>query len=400
MIEIKDKAKCSGCWACENACPVHCIAMLEDEEGFHYPHVNIDCCIECHRCEKVCPELQPMLNDTMPIKSFIVQHKDSDILRNSTSGGFYSAIAKYAIDRGGVVFGAAFDDSMTLCHQCAETLNECNKFRGSKYVQSLVGNTFQQVKSILKEGRMVVYSGTPCQISGLYCFLDGCRYDNLITVDLVCHGTPSPRLLKKYLEYQAFIHHNKVRDYRSRDKFYGYDYSTATIFFENPKDKYHQGIESDLMLRLYFKNLISRPSCYSCHFKTINRVSDFTIFDCWDATSVSSIFSRNGATNVFIHSENGIKVFDYLKESFNWVESDTQLQIDKDGIMLKHFVPQNPQRAEFFRDLQTMSIEQLEKKYDYKSVLRKVIAFAKPYLFKMGIFRIYLNLKRKIRLHQ
>ena len=397
MIHIEDKAKCSGCWACENVCPVRCIDMVEDEEGFHYPRVDADRCIECHQCERACPELKPMLDDTMPLKSFIVQQKDARVLRTSTSGGFYSAIAKYVIERGGAVFGAAFDGTMTLRHQCAETLEDCEKFRGSKYVQSLVGETLLQMKKLLQEGRMVVYSGTPCQIAGLYGFLGKRKYENLITVDLVCHGTPSPRLLRKYLEHQSSVYGDRVIDYRSRDKHYGYDYSTATIYFERPESQYHQGKESDLMLGLYFRNLISRPSCYQCHFKTINRLSDITIFDCWDAPSASTVFSNKGATNVFVHSEKGLEVFESLKEDFVWTESDAQKQIDADGVMIKHYVPVNPMRGEFFIDLNRMDIPQLAAKYNHKSVLRKTISGLKPLFYKMRIFHFYLVLKKKVK---
>lgn len=399
MIQIEDKSKCSGCWACENVCPVYCIEMIEDEEGFHYPHVDMDRCIECHKCEKTCPELKPMLDDTMPLKSYIVQQKDSNILRNSTSGGFYSALAEYIIERSGAVFGAAFDETMTLRHQCSETLEDCKKFRGSKYVQSLVGETLLQMKAMLKEGRLVVYSGTPCQIAGLYGFLGARKYDNLITVDLVCRGTPSPRLLKKFLGHQASLYNDSIKDYRSRDKHYGYDYSTATIYFDNPKNEYHKGKESDLMLGLYFKNLISRPSCYQCHFKTIHRVSDITIFDCWDAPSISPVFSGKGATNVFIHSQKGIEVFEALKPNFTWAEADTQKQIEADGVMIKHYVPENPMRSSFFEDMNRMNIIQLEQKYNRKGLLAKLIAGLKPILYDIGVFSLYLSMKRNIKHH-
>lgn len=399
MIKIENKENCCGCWACENVCPVHCIEMVEDEEGFHYPHVDLERCIECHKCERTCPELKPMLDDTLPIKSFVVQQKDANILRSSTSGGFYSAIAKYVIEKGGAVFGAAFDETMTLRHQCTETFQDCRKFRGSKYVQSLVGETLLQMKSMLQEGRLVVYSGTPCQIAGLYGFLGKQKYENLITVDVVCRGTPSPLLLKKYLAHYSSAYSDKVIDYRSRDKHYGYDYSTATIYFDNTKNQYHKGKESDLMLGLYFKNLISRPSCYQCHFKTINRISDITIFDCWDAPKVSKSFSDKGATNVFIHSEKGLVSFEALKEEFTWAESDTQKQIDADGVMIKHHVPVNPLRGKFFEDMRNMNIPQLAKKYNHKGALERVIAFAKPQLYKLGVFAFYLSVKRKIQKH-
>lgn len=397
MIKIDDKSQCCGCWACYNACPKHCIEMVEDEEGFSYPLVDTDRCIDCGLCEKICPLKQSQMDDTLP-ESFVVQHKDVEVLRNSTSGGFFTAISKWAIAQGGVVFGAAFDDDMELRHSCAETLEECRKFRGSKYVQSLIGDCYAQAKKYLSQGRFVVFCGTPCQISGLYHFLRGRKYENLITVDLVCRGTPSPLLLRKFLAHQATLIGDIPVDYRSRDKHYGYSYSTSSIWFKNGGKIYHKGKDSDLMLRLYFKDICSRPSCYRCHFKTIGRVSDITIFDCWDAKSISSSFSNKGATNVFIHSIHGMEIFNQIKEDFIYSKSNIDSVIKRDGVMIKNFVNSNPKRKEFFKDLQVMSISEIENKYLNNSLLKRMVSFIKPSMYKLGIFDLYLNIKKLLRL--
>lgn len=393
MIDIKDKSQCCGCWACYNACPKRCIEMIEDEEGFRYPHVNSDKCINCGLCEKVCPLQKPKIDDALP-KSYVVQQKDADVLRNSTSGGFFTAISKWAISQGGVVFGAAFGMDMELRHSYAETLEDCKKFRGSKYVQSLIGDCYSQAKEFLAQGRVVVFSGTPCQISGLYHFLRGRKYEGLVTIDLVCRGTPSPLLLRKYLAYQSSLVDSKVIDYRSRDKFYGYNYSTASIWFDNKQKQYHKGKDSDMMLRFYFNDFCSRPSCYKCHFKTINRVSDITIFDCWDAPSISSEFSSKGATNVFIHTDHGKTVFDSIKNDFIWHQSEINSIIKRDGVMLKHYVSPNPRREDFFGDLNKLSLNEVEQKYLDCSVKRKIISFLKPFLFKIGLFDLYMKCKK------
>lgn len=393
MIIITDKAQCCGCWACENICPKHCITMKEDYEGFRYPHVDTEICIDCGLCEKVCPIMQPKQDDTTP-QSYVVQQKDSHALRTSTSGGFFTAISKYAISKNGIVFGAAFDENMELCHQYSETLDGCTKFRGSKYVQSLIGKAYTEAKKFLQEGRVVVFSGTPCQIAGLYGFLKGKDYPNLVTVDLVCHGTPSPLLLRKYFEYHVSVAKSPIVDYRSRDKYYGYNFSTASIWFADKNKKYHKGMEADMMLRLYFKNICSRPSCYNCHFKTLHRVSDFTIFDCWDASSISNKFTNKGATNVFIHTKNGANIFESLKNDFVWGKSDIETIIKKDGVMIKNTVPMNSNRKQFFQDLNMLSMRQIEKKYLPNSLIKKVLIKIKPLCYKIGIFQCYLKIKR------
>lgn len=393
MIEIKDKSKCCGCWACANACPKNCITMVEDNEGFHYPEVNTESCIDCGLCNKACPELKPEMDDERPI-NYTVQHKDTNVRRHSTSGGFFTAISRWVIEQGGVVFGAAFDEHMVLRHQYAETLDECAKFRGSKYVQSLVGDSYKKVKNFLAQGRVVVFSGTPCQVAGLMGFLGNRKYEGLVTVDLVCHGTPSPLLLKEYFSYHSSQLGSTPVGYFSRDKHYSYSYSTATIEFKDKKVSYHKGKDSDFMLGLYFKDLISRPSCYKCHFKTLNRVSDFTIFDCWDAPSVSDKLDRSGATNVFIHSEKGNNIFEQLKSDFVWAQGDIVPIIKRDGVMIKNRVTENPLRSQLFAALNNgMSIPEIEEKYNHKSIIKKLVSAIKPLMYKIGVFDLYMKIK-------
>lgn len=394
MIKIQEKDQCCGCWACYNVCPKHCINMIEDKEGFRYPQINKNACIDCGLCEKVCPIKQPQMNDSQPI-SYVIQNKDSDTLRKSTSGGFFTGIAKYAISNGGIVFGSAFDKNMVLKHQYSETEEDCKHFRGSKYLQSLIEDSYLKAKEFLDKGKLVIFSGTPCQIAGLYSFLRNRVYENLITVDLVCHGVPSPLLFRKYISYHEEQNNSKVINYLSRDKYYGYDYSTATIFFNNKEKQYHKGMEADIMLRLYFKNICSRPSCYNCHFKTLNRISDITIFDCWNAPSVSRNFSNKGATNVFIHTEKGQSIFNKIKENFIWAPSDIDTIIKRDGVMIKNTVPMNPKREEFFNDLNERNISYIENKYLNVSIPKKLGAFLKPYLYRIGIFKIYMTYKNK-----
>lgn len=195
MITIKDKSQCCGCWACENICPKNCISMKEDNEGFRYPEVNTKICIECGLCEKICPIQNTPHNNNEITDSYVIQHKNNEIRRDSTSGGFFSAICDYVIAQNGYVFGAVYNEKMEVVHYGTNQKEEIKRFRGSKYVQSQIGNTYQETKSLLLKGYLVCFSGTPCQIAGLKNFLRK-EYTNLITVDLVCRGNPSPLLLK------------------------------------------------------------------------------------------------------------------------------------------------------------------------------------------------------------
>ena len=315
MIVITDKVTCCGCWACENICPKHCVVMKEDNEGFRYPEVDVEVCIECGLCEAVCPILHKPIKEHEETIGYVIQHKDNNIRRDSTSGGFFSAISDYVLNQNGYVFGAIYNKKMEVVHYGTNKKEEIQLFRGSKYVQSKIGHTYQEAKKLLQTGCLVCFSGTPCQIAGLKNYLKK-DYANLITVDLVCRGNPSPLLFRKYLEYQQIKYKNKVTGVKFRDKYYGYNYSTMTLDFEDERIQYHYGMEADLMLKFFFKGLCSKPACLQCVFKSIERVSDFTIFDCWNAKFYNKIMDKAGATHVFIHSQKGFDYFEYLKSYF------------------------------------------------------------------------------------
>ena len=198
MIQIKDKSACCGCAACVQICPKQCISLKEDKEGFLYPTVNRNLCIECGKCETVCPKLHSF-EAHEPLKVFAAQHFDESARAASSSGGIFTLLADAVINEGGVVFGARFDSDWSAIHDFTETHEGLQAFRGSKYLQSRIRNTYQQAEKFLKSGRQVLFTGTPCQIAGLKKYLRT-DYDNLLAVDFVCHGVPSPLVWKKYLE--------------------------------------------------------------------------------------------------------------------------------------------------------------------------------------------------------
>ena len=198
MIEIKDKKDCCGCQACVTVCTKHCIAMQADNEGFLYPIVDKSACTNCGLCEKVCPVINQS-EPHKPLKVYAAKNKNEDIRRQSSSGGIFTLLAEKVINEGGVVFGARFNENWNVVHSWTDTKEGIAALRGSKYVQSTIGNTYNEAREFLKQGRKVLFSGTPCQIAGLKKFLRK-EYNNLLTVDVVCHGVPSPLVWRKYLE--------------------------------------------------------------------------------------------------------------------------------------------------------------------------------------------------------
>lgn len=197
MIDIKDKKLCCGCNACVQRCPKQCISVQKDEEGFLYPIVDLSICIDCGLCEKVCLVLNQG-SERNPIEVFAAVNKDDSIRMQSSSGGIFTALAEQIIQEKGVVFGARFDEKWEVKHDYTETIEGLKAFRGSKYVQSRIGDTFSKAEFFLKAGRKVMFTGTPCQIAGLRLFLRK-EYENLLAVDIICHGVPSPLVWRKYL---------------------------------------------------------------------------------------------------------------------------------------------------------------------------------------------------------
>lgn len=356
MITIKDKKDCCGCWACYNICPKQCITMEEDNEGFRYPIVDNKICIECGLCEKVCPIIHATKEDKPhPQKGFLLQHKNDNIRQESTSGGAYTALASWIINQGGIAFGAGYKKGTFIVeHQAVSSIKDLTIFRNSKYVQSNINDTFKQVKESLNKNQWVIFSGTPCQIEGLRNYLKLREYDKLICIDLVCRGIPSPLILAKYIETQLSKIGGKFTKILFRDKFYGYHYSSFSIYNENPKKNYHKGVDSDPYLRAFFNNLSDRPSCYNCHFKKRYRHSDITIWDCFPIKQFTKEFDEKGTTRVLVHTPKGEQLINSIKNDVRLLEVNPD-ELTKDVREMFYSVPYNPKRTQFFRDCNTMT---------------------------------------------
>lgn len=209
MISVIEKNNCCGCSACEQKCPKKCITMMEDEEGFFYPHVNKVKCIECGLCEKVCPVINVGENE-QKITAYAAYVNDKNVRMKSSSGGMFTLFAQKILNENGVVFGAAFDQNFMVHHIYIESEENLSKQQGSKYLQSRIENTYRETEQYLNSGRKVLFTGTACQIAGLKQFLMK-EYDNLYTVDVLCHGVPSSKLWKHYLEYQEECYGSSVK---------------------------------------------------------------------------------------------------------------------------------------------------------------------------------------------
>lgn len=313
MIKITDKIKCCGCAACAQICPKQCIAMTEDNEGFLYPIVDEAQCTGCGLCEKICHELHPY-DEREPQQVLAAINKDEAIRLKSSSGGIFYILASQTIAEGGVVFGARFDSEWQVVIDYSETAEGIEEFIGSKYVQARTEKAFADAKRFLQEGRKVLFSGTPCQIAALRHFLRK-DYDNLLAVDIVCHGTPSPKVWRMYLaEVLRDCHCVSKIEFRKKSK--GWKISSFNLQY-NESDKtvsmLSHFVENPYM-KAFLYNIILRPSCYDCKAKAGRSHSDITIADFWGInTLMCDMDDDKGTSMVFLNTDKGIAAFDFKK---------------------------------------------------------------------------------------
>lgn len=323
MITIKDKPHCCGCGACVNSCPKQCISLVEDNEGFLYPTIDIDNCIDCGACERSCPILKQD-EERIPLKVVATFNPTLPIRMCSSSGGIFSQLAENVINNHGVVFGASFDSHWNVHQVFVEALEDLSRLRGSKYVQSRIGDSYQKVKLFLKANRQVLFSGTPCQIAGLKRFL-GREYDNLLTVDVACHGIPSPKIWNLYLSEltSRLLPDSDVTSVNFRDKSRGWKSYYMQVSLETSSEKmcYSVPYYEDWYMKAFLKNLILRPSCANCPARCGKSGSDLTIADFWGVESMCpDLDDDKGTSIVLINSPKGEVFFRMLHNCYKEVD--------------------------------------------------------------------------------
>lgn len=367
MMQIKEKHNCSGCSACFNICPKQCIEMKADEEGFVYPVVDQTKCINCGLCEKICPIINKCSVQTGEPKTFACINRNEEIRMKSSSGGAFSAFAEYVLENDGVVFGAGFDENFMVCHQYCQSKDELDKLRTSKYVQSSIGDSFKLARQFLNEGRMVLFTGTACQIGGLKAFLRK-DYDNLITQDVICHGVPSPIIWKKYLDYKIQQHSLKLAKVCFRDKSSGWQRFSLSMHFkgeEGHENVYKKKFTNEPFMNMFIFNKILRPSCHKCSFKGISRQADITLADFWGGgfkKYAPQMNDNKGCSLVIIHSEKGLKIFEKLADKLEAVEVPYKRAL-KGNSMARKSALKSPRRKYAMKNINKIPFDKYVKKY-------------------------------------
>ncbi len=353
---LAEKNICTGCGACAVSCPLNCIEMKADQEGFRYPVIDTTQCISCHKCEVVCPTLDERRPQTEP-KAYAVKHKESSIRISSSSGGIFPALAHFTLANGGAVCGAGYADDFCVNHLIIEDSAEISKLQGAKYAQSCVEHLFPKIQNILECGRLMLFVGTPCQVAGLKAYLEK-DYANLILVDMICHGVPSPKVWEKYLrertalDSSGSLEHINLRSKKSGWSRYSYSveikYSDGSIYL-SPQGQ-------DWFMRGFTENLYLRRSCGNCNFKGVHRISDLTLGDFWGIWDLAPEFDDNqGVSLLWLNSKKATRLWEHVSDDFDALSIPINNSVCKNPSAWSSSQPHS-QREKFFAQVDTAAV--------------------------------------------
>ena len=371
----QNNLKCCGCTACYAICTKNAIAMQVDNEGFKYPAIDKNKCVDCGLCADVCPlDIKYEKIENMKM-AFACTAKNENISKQSSSGGVFAILANMFIEKGAVIYGAAFDEEWNVRHIRVDNKDEIKKLYTSKYVQSDMEDTFKTVKADLDSGKEVLFAGTPCQVAGLKSFL-GENYKNLTTIDFICHGVPSPEVWQRYIKEMAANLNSRIVDISFRNKKDGWVKFCFMIKSENGHINYERAGDN-IYMQAFLKNLYLRPSCYGCRFKTLNRASDISLADFWGVEEVlTEMYDEIGVSLCWYSSEKGRNVLGEALEQMNWQKVNLLEAVKHNSAAIKS-VAIHKNRDKFFKDFAESNgsvIKLIEKHYDDRS-LRKRLSY-------------------------
>lgn len=379
---ICEQRLCTGCGACFQVCPQGAVSMLANNEGFLHPHINEGLCNDCGLCTRTCPINKiENVDASVQQKVYACYCRDEDVRAASSSGGVFTQLAMEVLSEGGVVFGAGFDESFSVRHCFVDNADELDGLRRSKYVQSDTGNTFKDVKTLLKEAKRVLYCGTPCQIAGLKAYLNR-QTPNLLTCDLACHGVPSPKVWSMYLDFICGMYSSKIASISFRDKSEGWADYRMKIVFRNGKC-YSERAKRELFFIGFGKNIFNRKSCFDCKFRLANTKADITLADYWgiDKQEDEKFQDNKGVSLVITHSSAGEEALSKIKEGI-YIEERSFDEAVKYNPRLLTSVMEPAKRKSFFDDMYAgYSFDRLRRKYmDNESIVYKVKCIVKKVL--------------------
>lgn len=385
LIKNKGNQVCCGCTACKTVCPKQCITMVEDGEGFLYPKVDTNLCIDCQACVRVCPFHNPA-EEAKPKNVYAALNKNEEIRKASSSGGVFTILAEKVINEGGVVFGAKFTDDWQVEIVPTETIEGLAAFRGSKYLQAKMGDSLSLAKKFLREGHKVLFSGTPCQIAGLKHYLRK-DYDNLLAVDFVCHGVPSPKVWKMYLDEVTQAGKRAISDIKFRDKPKGWKRFNFTLNYNEAEKIYTMSSYNgdNHYMRAFLSDMILRPSCYNCQAKCGRSMSDITIADYWGIDQVHpQMDDDKGTSLLLVRTHKGKTALDFTNMKYRESMYEAALRHNPS---IERSVAPHLHREDFFAKLDNTD-----------SIVRLIDNELKP-TFKQRLRLKYRHVRHSVKLH-
>lgn len=361
MIDLTDKHDCCGCTACASVCGHKALEMIEDAEGFLYPKCDINKCTNCHLCERVCPIINRDFDSesgNQPLQVLALHNIDENIWQSSSSGGVFAAIAKLFIDKDGVVYGAEYNEDFVVVHRGETKPDGVLKFKGSKYVQSDLRGVYAEIREQLCADREVLFSGVPCQVEGLKNFLMK-PYDNLTTIDIVCHGVPSPLVFADYISFIRKHTIIKLEKIFMKDKTFGWGYQNLRLYYRGGISEFNTPV-SNLWNKIFYDHIANRPSCHKCRFKNFHRAGDLTLGDFWEIEQSHPEFtSDKGISLLLINTIHGISIWNEIQPEFKFIESNTSESLQP---ALDHSYPEPSDRVSFWEDYLKHAFEKTVKK--------------------------------------
>lgn len=383
--------KCTGCGACVQRCPAQCISWTGKEFGFRYPQIDESACVHCGLCEQVCPIEFPVITP-LHQKVYAAVHKDPEILKKSTSGGAFTAIADCILTHGGVVYGAAMMENMQVKHIRVDDRNGLAALRGSKYVQSDTAATYQQAEDDLKRGKAVLYSGTPCQVDGLKRFLKK-DYENLYTVDMICHGIASQSYFDRFMDFARKKYGNVQAIYFRGKEFSGWSVNGAVVAAlpGGQGERHYPFFNSDNYYFSYFlSGEIYRRSCYTCKYANTNRIGNFSLGDYWGVEALNlPLHTENGCSLLIVNDERAARLLETISE-LDLVET-TMAQAAHGNKQLNTPSKLPESRRKRLDEFDTMSGEQIQAEYFKTHRMKLIIGKLKaamPYRLKLFVRRM------------
>ena len=391
----RDNQDCCGCTACQHACGQLAIRMMPDFEGFFYPVIDPARCSGCGECKEMCvfqngyAGLFPH-NSGIP-KVFAAKHMNEEVRLLSSSGGVFSALSDHIIREGGLVVGASYGQDMSVSHQIHNSYDGRDRFRGSKYVQSNLGDVFKEVMRYLKQGTTVLFSGTPCQTAGLQRYLQNTKVGNLYLCDLVCHGVPSPLMWQEHLIQLGKKAGYRVVGYNSRDKVNGWHTHTEKVVYSNGKCDFDT-LRSQMHKILFYSGYILRPACYHCRYTNLHRPSDVTIADYWGIEGTLPDFDDNrGVSLVLVNSDKGLELFERIKSSIIFCETELSDCLQP---QLQHPSERPLLREQFWQDYGAYGYERVIRWYAGYTLQNRAKHLVKRVLHEAGLLDLVYRARR------